>query len=63
MSRTIGVALAGAALAASFAPAAASADPWPPPPVRVGECTFHWYPIHVFSDDVPITLYFPRCVW
>lgn len=63
MSRTIRAALAGAALAASFAPAAASAGPWPPPPIGVGQCTVHWYPLPIFSDDVPVTPYFPYCVW
>lgn len=65
MSRTIRTALAGAALAASLSPVAASADPlpWPPPTTGVGQCTLHWYAVPIFSDDVPFTPYIPHCVW
>jgi hypothetical protein len=66
VSRTIRLALAGAAVAATLAPAAASADqrlPYPPPPIGIGQCTLWWYPVPIFSDDVPVTVYVPRCIW
>lgn len=63
------VSLAGAALAAALAPGlapAASADPglpYPPPPMQIGQCTLWWYPVPIFSDEVPVTPYLPRCIW
>lgn len=61
--------LAGAALAATLAPGlapAASAQqgiPYPPPPIQVGQCTLWWYEVPIFSDDVPVAVYLPRCIW
>lgn len=64
MSR-LRLALAGAAVAAALAPVApvAAYDPYPPEPIGVGQCTVHWRPLYVFSDDVPFTPYIPYCVW
>ncbi|HEX8002160.1 MAG TPA: hypothetical protein VF519_05650 [Mycobacteriales bacterium] len=58
--------LAAAALAAALAPVApAAADPvpYPPPPMHLGQCTLWWYPVPIFSDEVPVTPYVPRCIW
>ena len=68
MSRTIRLALAGAAVAAALAPTASNAQEplprlWPPPPTQVGQCTLWWEPVYIFSDDVPVTPYLPVCYW
>lgn len=63
--RLVRLALAGAAVTAALA-VPASADPgvpYPPPPTQIGMCTLWWYPVPIFSDDVPFTPYVPRCVW
>ena len=63
--RLVRLGLAAAAVTATFA-VPASADPglpYPPPPIQVGQCTVHWYPVPIFSDDVPFTPYVPRCIW
>ncbi len=53
--------LAAAALTAALTPVAASADVYPPPPIPVGSyCVVGWYPVYIFSDDVPVTVYLPR---
>ncbi|HEV2891357.1 MAG TPA: hypothetical protein VGX28_13375 [Frankiaceae bacterium] len=58
------LALAGAAVAVALAPITpATADPLPPPPIGVGQCTVNWRPLYIFSDDVPVTPYYPYCVW
>jgi hypothetical protein len=68
VSRTIRLALAGAAVAAALAPGAAPAQQpvppgYPPQPIHLGQCTLYWRPLYVFSDDVPVTPYVPYCVW
>lgn len=63
--RLLRLGLAAAAATATLA-VPASADPgvpYPPPPIGVGQCTLWWYPVPIFSDDVPVTVYAPRCIW
>lgn len=62
--RLLRLGLAAAAVTATFAvPASADPIPYPPPPIQVGMCTLHWYELPIFTDDVPVKVYLPRCIW